>query len=56
MVSDIATEKDAILITEDKDFGKLVFRLQLPHKGVLLICVRPQRFLLSGLTHSATTF
>jgi predicted nuclease of predicted toxin-antitoxin system len=25
------------LITEDKDFGELVFRLQLPHHGVLLL-------------------
>jgi hypothetical protein len=26
-----------LLITEDKDFGELVFRLRLPHRGVLLI-------------------
>jgi len=26
----IANENDALLITEDKDFGELVFRLQLP--------------------------
>jgi predicted nuclease of predicted toxin-antitoxin system len=26
-----------LLITEDKDFGELVFRLQLPHHGILLI-------------------
>jgi predicted nuclease of predicted toxin-antitoxin system len=33
----IAVNNDAILITEDKDFGELVFRLQLPHNGILLI-------------------
>ena len=33
----IACEKDALLLTEDNDFGNLVFRLQLPHRGVLLI-------------------
>lgn len=25
------------LLTEDKDFGELVFRLQLPHRGVILL-------------------
>lgn len=34
-----AVAMNALLITEDKDFGELVFRLQLPHKGVLLIRV-----------------
>ncbi len=33
----IACENEALLITEDKDFGELVFRLQLPHRGILLI-------------------
>ena len=33
----LANENDALLITEDKDFGELVFRLQLPHRGILLI-------------------
>ena len=33
----IANEYEALLITEDKDFGELVFRLQLPHRGILLI-------------------
>jgi predicted nuclease of predicted toxin-antitoxin system len=36
-VLSIANENDALLITEDKDFGELVFRLQLPHRGILLI-------------------
>lgn len=36
-VLSIACEKKALLITEDKDFGELVFRLQLPHYGILLI-------------------
>jgi predicted nuclease of predicted toxin-antitoxin system len=33
----IANENEALLITEDKDFGELVFRLRLPHRGILLI-------------------
>ncbi len=33
----IAVDKNALLLTEDKDFGELVFRLQLPHYGILLI-------------------
>lgn len=33
----IAVEKKAFLLTEDKDFGELVFRLQLPHEGILLV-------------------
>lgn len=33
----VAVDKGALLLTEDKDFGELVFRLQLPHRGVLLI-------------------
>ncbi|MBX2898235.1 MAG: DUF5615 family PIN-like protein [Cyclobacteriaceae bacterium] len=33
----IAFERNALLLTEDKDFGELTFRLRLPNKGVLLI-------------------
>jgi predicted nuclease of predicted toxin-antitoxin system len=33
----VANEQNALLITEDKDFGELVFRLRLPNRGVLLI-------------------
>lgn len=36
-VLSIAVDKKALLITEDKDFGELVFRLQMPHHGILLI-------------------
>lgn len=36
-VLSIACDKQALLLTEDKDFGELVFRLQLPHHGILLI-------------------
>ena len=25
------------MLTEDKDFGELVFRMQLPHEGILLV-------------------
>jgi predicted nuclease of predicted toxin-antitoxin system len=33
----LACDSNALLLTEDKDFGELVFRLQLPHRGILLI-------------------
>jgi predicted nuclease of predicted toxin-antitoxin system len=39
-VLSISVEKKALLITEDKDFGELVFRLQLPHQGILLIRIK----------------
>ena len=42
-VLEIAIKKDAILLTEDKDFGELTYRLKKPNKGILLIR-------LSGLT------
>jgi predicted nuclease of predicted toxin-antitoxin system len=32
-----ANEAKALLITEDKDFGELVFRLKLKHSGILLL-------------------
>ena len=33
----IAVDQNALLLTEDKDFGELVFRLHLPHYGILLV-------------------
>ena len=36
-VLSIAFENNALLITEDKDSGELVYRFQLPHHGILLI-------------------
>ena len=42
-VLEIAIEKDVILLTEDKDFGELTYRLKKPNRGILLIR-------LSGLT------
>jgi predicted nuclease of predicted toxin-antitoxin system len=36
-VLEVANHLEALLITEDKDFGELVFRLRLPNHGVLLI-------------------
>lgn len=35
-----AVEKNALLLTEDKDFGELVYRLRLPHRGILLIRIQ----------------
>ena len=36
-VLQIAWEQDRILVTADKDFGELVFRLRQIHSGVVLI-------------------
>ena len=36
-VLNIAFDQNALLLTEDKDFGELVVRLRLPHRGILLI-------------------
>jgi predicted nuclease of predicted toxin-antitoxin system len=33
----IASENQCLLITEDKDFGELAYRLKLVHRGILLI-------------------
>lgn len=38
-VLQIAIINKAVLITEDKDFGELVYRLRMKHNGVLLIRV-----------------
>lgn len=36
-VLELAHSQQRILITQDKDFGELVFRLQQPHHGIILI-------------------
>jgi predicted nuclease of predicted toxin-antitoxin system len=33
----IAKDKQCLLITEDKDFGELTYRLKLEHRGIMLI-------------------
>ena len=43
-VLDIANEKSAILLTNDKDFGELVFRQRKLNQGIVLIR-------LSGFSH-----
>lgn len=35
-VLSIAYKKNRILITNDKDFGELIYRLSVPHKGIIL--------------------
>ena len=39
----IANEQNRILITNDKDFGELVFREKKPHKGVILLRLEDER-------------
>ena len=36
-VLNIAVDKESLLITEDKDFGELTFRMGFKHKGIILI-------------------
>ncbi|GAB4031223.1 DUF5615 family PIN-like protein [Spirosoma gilvum] len=36
-VLQIAVDRKAILLTEDKDFGELVHRLRMKHSGILLV-------------------
>lgn len=37
VVLDQANEQGALLLTADKDFGELIFRLRRIHKGVVLV-------------------
>ncbi len=37
VVLQIARERNAVLVTGDKDFGELVFRRRLIHRGVILL-------------------
>ncbi len=37
VVLNLANQESAILLTEDKDFGELAFRLFLVHHGVILV-------------------
>lgn len=47
LVLKMTVENNSLLITEDKDFGELAYRLKLKHKGLLLIRLselpRPER-------------
>lgn len=36
-VLNLANELEAVLLTEDKDFGELTYRLQKPNQGIVLI-------------------
>ena len=40
-VLQLAADEERILLTEDKDFGELVVRLQLPAHGVVLLRLNP---------------
>lgn len=41
-VLDIAVRERRIIITNDRDFGELVFRQQLPHSGIILFRLRSE--------------
>ena len=53
-VLDISRKHECLLITEDKDFGELSYRLKLKHYGILLIrlneMIRVERIKQSVLT------
>jgi predicted nuclease of predicted toxin-antitoxin system len=36
IILSVAYKENRILITNDKDFGELIYRLQLPHQGIIL--------------------
>ena len=38
----IAFELNAILLTQDKDFGELIYRFKLPNHGVILLRLSPE--------------
>jgi predicted nuclease of predicted toxin-antitoxin system len=38
-----ANLENYILVTNDKDFGELVFRMRKPHKGVILLRLEDER-------------
>ena len=38
----IAYETNAILLTQDKDFGELIYRFKLPNCGVILLRLQPE--------------
>ncbi|GAB3419308.1 hypothetical protein GCM10027516_14610 [Niabella aquatica] len=46
----IAVKNKALLMTEDKDFDELVFRLGLPHCGILLIRIEEASLKISSVT------
>src|SRR5664279_4669684 len=48
-VLSVAFGNKALLITEDKDFGELVFRLRLPHHGILLIRIKELEYKISSV-------
>ena len=52
----IAYDNGALLITEDKDFGELVFRLQLPHRGILLIRIDQRMQGIQSVIHAITQY
>ena len=36
-VIELANEQNCVIVTEDKDFGELTYRLEIPNKGIVLI-------------------
>ena len=43
-----ASDENRLLLTEDKDFGELIFRLRVPVPGLVLLRIEPERHLSNG--------
>jgi len=39
----LSVQQDRILITNDKDFGEMIYREQRPHKGIILLRITDPR-------------
>jgi predicted nuclease of predicted toxin-antitoxin system len=52
----LAEDNLALLITEDKDFGELVFRFQLKHTGILLLRMEQDKDMILLATRAITRF
>lgn len=48
----IAYQNNALLITEDKDFGELVFLLHKPHKWILLIRIKEKTIIIDKIVET----
>lgn len=42
----IANKENRIIITNDKDFGELIYKLQFPHKGIILFRLTKENYIL----------
>jgi predicted nuclease of predicted toxin-antitoxin system len=53
-VLDLAAKNERVLLTEDKDFGEMLFRRRLPSSGIILLRLRTSTR--EGFFHLFTSF